>query len=398
MNMLKAIVHALRARSRLAHSSTRSPATHSHVTGGNPRTRRWAWLGALVLGGVLLHSGNAHATDPGTCAFATTPPFPEAGSRVSLQTPLSGSFTIGRDLPVGSIIYQRIIPTSGANSVFCSPAGLYSAVLSYTSTPYPLASYTSPTYGNVYQTSVPGIGAVITAGAAGTALPATLATYNFTAGGYATPLGTSGQTTLYLIKTGPVSPGTLTGSGLPVTHQTEGTNSLEALVSSFIGAINIVAGTCVTPNVTVNLGTHTLSELTGVGTSTGLVNVPIQLNNCPAFYGQSQVVINGGAALPVTANTLSFQVNPTTSVVNASQGVMALTSTGSGAATGMGIQMLNASNAPIQYGTATPSGLALSKVDGASYTINLQARYYQTAATTTAGQANGSATVTLIYN
>ena len=332
MNMLKAIVHALRARSRLAYSSTRSPATHSHVTGGNPRTRRWAWLGALVLGGVLLHSGNAHATDPGTCAFATAPPSPAAGSRVSLQTPLSGSFTIGRDLPVGSIIYQRIIPTSGANWVVCSPAGLYSAVLSYTSTPYPLASYTSPTYGNVYQTSVPGIGAVITGGSPATALPATLATINFTGGGDALTLGSSGQTTLYLIKTGPVSPGTLTGSGLPVTHQTEGTNSLEALVSSFTGAINIVAGTCVTPNVTVNLGTHTLSELKGVGTSTGLVNVPIQLNNCPAFYGQAQTVI-GGTALPVTANTLSFQVNPTTSVVNASQGVMALTSTGSGAAT-----------------------------------------------------------------
>lgn len=394
MNMLMAIVHALRAM-----SWTPSPAAHPHVTGDNiHRTRRWAWLGVLFLGGVLLLSGNAHA-DPGTCAWYA------GSSGFSQQTPLSGSLTVGRDLPVGSVIYQAtvspIYPGGNKYSVVCSATGTYNVVRSYVSTPYPLASYVSPSYGNVYQTSVPGIGVVIvgSSNAGSPTLPAVDSSFtqanliqDYTLG----QPGTIYQ--MFLIKTGPVSPGTLTGNSLPVTNETVGTNSLVGQVASFTGSINIVAATCVTPDVTVPLGTHTLSELTGVGSSTGLVNVPIQLNNCPAFYGQSQIVV-GGAVLPVTPNTISFQVNPTTSVVNASQGVMALTSAGSGTtATGMGIQMLNASGVPIQYGTVTPSGLALSQVDGASYTINLQARYYQTAATTTAGQANGSATVTLIYN
>ncbi len=392
MTTLMDIVHALRARSRLAHSSTPSPAAHPHVAGGNHRIRRWVWLGALVLGGVLLLSGNAHA-DPGTCTFSS------GSSGFSQQVPLSGSLTIGRDLPVGAIIYTTLITSqsSGADYVACTATGDYNLVRSYVSTPYPLSSYVSPTYGNVYQTSVPGIGVAVLTGN-GATLPATVQTVpqsagvNWSAGG-------ANVFQMVLIKTGPVSPGTVTGSGLPVTQMTTGTNSLQIQLASFTGSINIAAGTCVTTDVTVNLGTHKLSELTGVGSGTGLVNVPIQLNNCPAFYGQGQTVI-GGVTVPLgpTANTISFQVNPTTSVVNASQGVMALTSTGSGAATGVGIQMLNASGAPIQYGTATPSGLALSQVDGASYTINLQARYYQTAATTTAGQANGSATVTLIYN
>ncbi|GGA09183.1 hypothetical protein GCM10011408_33290 [Dyella caseinilytica] len=69
----------------------------------------------------------------------------------------------------------------------------------------------------------------------------------------------------------------------------------------------------------------------------------------------------------------------------------------SGGATGIGIQLANSSGTPVQFNTATPSGLTLNQTSSANYTISLQARYYQTGASITAGAANATATVTLSY-
>ncbi len=81
-----------------------------------------------------------------------------------------------------------------------------------------------------------------------------------------------------------------------------------------------------------------------------------------------------------------------TGVANATNGVMNLSS---GGASGIGIQLTDISSNPIQFNTATPSGLTLNQTSSATTTINLQARYYQTGTSVTAGAANATATVTL---
>ncbi|WP_241627649.1 fimbrial protein, partial [Rosenbergiella epipactidis] len=79
-------------------------------------------------------------------------------------------------------------------------------------------------------------------------------------------------------------------------------------------------------------------------------------------------------------------------VQNATQGVIKLNS-GSGSATGVGIQLLY-NNAPLQLSTPIDAGSTSS--DG-EYDIPLQARYYQIASNITPGTANGTATFTLTY-
>jgi type 1 fimbria pilin len=152
--------------------------------------------------------------------------------------------------------------------------------------------------------------------------------------------------------------------------------------------------------VTTTIGSA--KELTGIGSSTDKwIDVPISLNNCPAFFGafRGAITDNNGVAERSTPNQISYRVDPVTSVVNPAQGVMALQPDGvNPTAQGIGIQLVDAGDNPVSYGNMRASGLALNQVDGSSYTISLKARYYQTEATTAAGQANGAATVTLIYN
>jgi type 1 fimbria pilin len=143
-------------------------------------------------------------------------------------------------------------------------------------------------------------------------------------------------------------------------------------------------------------------ELTGISSTTSAwIDVPIALNNCPAFFGvfRSANTSDSGVAQTSRPNQISYRVDPVTSVVNPAQGVMALQPDGvNPTAQGIGIQLVDAGNNPVSYGTTRASGLALNQVNGSSYTIPLKARYYQTEATISAGQANGAATVTLIYN
>ncbi|CDF92583.1 Fimbrial adhesin [Pseudomonas sp. SHC52] len=75
-------------------------------------------------------------------------------------------------------------------------------------------------------------------------------------------------------------------------------------------------------------------------------------------------------------------------------GVLALNSASTTVATGLGLQLLYKNTAvalgtPIAVGTTTSSG---------AYNIDLTARYYQTGAKVTAGQANSTATFTMTYN
>lgn len=350
--------------------------------------RRVLLSGAMLLGLLYLQSSTANA---GTCAHN-----PDTPSTLLATTSIAGSITVGRDVPVGAEIYRATFNTNRLARVVCEP-GTYTRTRRFLSTPYPLSGYVHPTWGNrVYRTPIPGIGAVIWT--SGVPLPtsvtetATVTTILTVATGY----------DVSLIKIGDVGAGSIRGVDLPVFEYVQmGDNSIRMQYASFVGSLNIVSRTCVTPDVPVNLGTHQMSALAGTGTTTTRVNVPIRLNSCPGFFDAFRNNLTNDDGLSVrsrTANQIRFRVNPVTSVVNAQQGVMALQPDGvNQTATGIGIQMLDTSGAPLVYGSNRPSGLALTTTDNGNYTINLGARYYQTTNTPTSGQANGAATVTLIY-
>lgn len=306
----------------------------------------------------------------------------------------TGSITVGRDVPIGTEVYRSLAYTTQNTQLNCDPYSQFT--YAYATTPLPASSYVSPVYGNkpIYETGVPGIGVVAWADSQSKAFPAD---FNTTPGPGEYSNWSIHKFYFSLVKTANVvGTGTVSAANLPWVYYYVGSNKLIVEQGAALGRVNVIPGTCTTPDVTVNMGTHFTTELKGAGTTTAPVSFKIALNNCPAFFGTHWTNNVDGSVSDSNQvnNTISMQFDPTTSSVNPGQGVFALRS---GGATGIGIQLLNAAGSPMPLGSRQPSGLVLTQTNGASYTISLQARYYQTSATTTAGQANSSLTVTLTY-
>lgn len=127
-------------------------------------------------------------------------------------------------------------------------------------------------------------------------------------------------------------------------------------------------------NKTVTLPGINTVQLSGQGSTAGSTPFSLQLTNCPTNQG---VVITLGTANPQPGAT----------------GVIAPT-TGSGYASGVGVQVLKADGAtPVTFGTPFSTGTT----SASNYAINLYARYYQTGTTVSAGTVKGVATYTLNY-
>lgn len=349
-----------------------------------PATKAVRWIGGMLCLIISLWSMSTHAAV--TCSLqAGQPP-------VNVNVFLQGSITVGRDVPIGTEVYRASYHGPTVSNVSCpaaSPTNPYSSTRAYLSNPFPASSYVHPSWGRVYQTNVPGIGVVIWSGNLGP-LPAT---GTFTSN----VLIAARWFDISFIKIGNVSPGVITAGAVPSFQMRVGDNNLVVETGTATGSLNIVSRTCTTPDVNVDLGTHSLTELHGIGTTTNAVSVPIALTNCPAFWGRYVNVVNNipnPTTTSTTPNTLTATVTPSTSIADSTNAVMALQSPG---ATGIGIQLLQSNQTtPQQFNQQIAIG-GLNQTDGSTYRLQLYARYYQTAANTAAGQANGVATVTLSY-
>ncbi|HBN9636408.1 hypothetical protein APA73_15690 [Pseudomonas aeruginosa] len=136
-------------------------------------------------------------------------------------------------------------------------------------------------------------------------------------------------------------------------------------------------GTCVTPDVSVSLGSTPAGDFSGIGTTVARTPFTLSFQNCPPNLA-----------------SIAYSFTPTTSVVDAAQGVVALDATST--ATGVGIQLLTQAGAAVQFGTAYPLE-SYDSSQAASYSVDLQAGYYQTATTVSAGSANTAITFTMNY-
>jgi type 1 fimbria pilin len=337
----------------------------------------------VVLCAISFFPGNVWAS----CSFL-------AGNTTNLTASFTGSITVGRDVPIGTELYRSEAVANANTNVSCDALSVFN--YSYATTPLPTSGYVSSTFGNqpIYQTNIPGIGVVAWAGSQSQAFPAN---FNSVGSGLNYSWGVH-RFYFSLVKTASVvGAGAITASSLPTVQYRVGSNNLLVEYGSASGSLNVIAGTCVTPDVNVNMGTHFTTELNGTGNTTAQwVPVNIQLNSCPAFFGYWSATNTDGAVTTASigSNGIQYSVNPSNGVANASNGVMNLSS---GGATGIGIQLTDASGTPVKFNTATPSGLTLNQTSSANYSINLQARYYQTGTSITAGTANATATVTLTY-
>ncbi|HID3483748.1 TPA: fimbrial protein [Klebsiella aerogenes] len=275
-----------------------------------------------------------------------------------------GNVSVQRDAPVGSIIATATTGAyNGGNTIAgCDTSWTFRWELSKWST---LSSQ-----GNkVYSTNVSGVGLRMTAVVSGNVLPydATLKANN-----YATIPGDGIKAEL--IKTGDITGGTLdTG----VLARASVINQFYIANVTLNGTNTITSESCsVTTNpVNVPLGDHDKSEFNGPGTGTAwqTFNINLSCVQGARINVRIDATADSDAGVPGVIKLDSDPVN----------------------ASGVGVQLwYRYEDSPVQFGQeryyyTSPSG-------GNEY-VQLQARYYQTTQSITAGKANATATFTLSY-
>ncbi|HCM6451799.1 TPA: fimbrial protein [Klebsiella pneumoniae] len=314
--------------------------------------------GLLTSGCLLLVLWLAAFGVQASCGFA---------SGVSSEVPgyLSfGNVAVQRDVPVGSVIATATTGAynGGNNIAGCSEAWTYRWELSKWGTLSALGN-------NIYNTNLPGVGIRLTNTASGKMLPydqsASANTYIFIGGN-----GIKAE----LIKTGDITGGTL-DTGLLARASVA--NQFYFASATLNGTNTITSESCsVTTNpVNVPLGDHDKSEFSGPGSATAWQTFNINLS-----------CIQGAR--------INVRIDATADSDAGVPGVIKLDSDPANAS-GVGVQLwYRYEDSPVQFGQeryyyTSPSG-------GNEY-VQLQARYYQTTQSVTAGKANATATFTLTY-
>lgn len=372
---------------------------------------------ALSLG---LFTGVAHADD---CDFAT------GQGPVLYTVPLTTpNITVGADVPVDSIIHRQRVTTDGAITprLICHttnsalPFDIEQYVL-VTNTPGLVPGWGGKYAGMLYQTSVMGIGVAVinddgTTASVGQPLGITpLFKWSYPSTQFGTaPVTIRNNFSLVFVKTGPIAGGSINGAQLPtVILDVKGSRSVSGLPretyrESFSGSINVVAGTCKTPDVMVSMGSYSMDKyFNGSVKTTPWKPFNITLTDCPAFYGTytsqfySPVYSIGGTVTPGTRglNRFVMNISPTFGAIDALQGIIKLDGA-TDSARGIGIQLAtgNASApSPVPFNLNNPYQTAVDSGAPGTHTIPMQARYYQTESRVTPGSANSKAVFTIDY-
>ena len=154
-----------------------------------------------------------------------------------------------------------------------------------------------------------------------------------------------------------------------------GTYRISQYLAKFVTFL--AGGTCTTPDVNVDLGTVPNASFSGVGTTAALKTFELSLQNCPSGL-----------------DAIGYKFGATTSVVDASNGVVAADS--SATTRGIGVAFLDEFDSPLQFGHLYP----LSTYDtesGGSYTVPLKTGLYQTDSVIRGGTIKSAITFTLDY-
>jgi major type 1 subunit fimbrin (pilin) len=366
---------------------------------------RWRSLMIVMLLVFAFASQAAHATTSCT-------PIKVTGGDAGSTTVTLPSITAARDVPNGTVLGQWqkfntgnltfnciVDSSSSANMVF-QPVSLI------TPSGIKIAEPTNGTSVTVWNTNLAGVGIAVAVNASGGSCSTAyqdLASRNISGwtgtlcagSGLGLNFRYAGLVEVALVKTGTIAAGTVNNLGTifqatvatnvggvvkvgPPTaiSNTSGSTFLWQYLMGSAPAVSVQA--CTTADVTVNLGSHQQSEFTGIGSVTkSPVGFNIAVNACP-----------GGLT------KIQYQFIPLNAVLDATNGVLALSS--SSTATGIGVQLKDGSGAALKYNTQyTLSGY--NTTTGGSYTIPLTAAYYQTASSVTPGSANAVLTFTLTY-
>ncbi|HBR1081295.1 TPA: fimbrial protein [Klebsiella quasipneumoniae subsp. quasipneumoniae] len=277
-----------------------------------------------------------------------------------------GNVSVQRDAPVGSVIATATTGAyNGGNTIAgCTEAWTFRQELT--------KWLTLSTQGNgVYNTNVPGVGIRMTS-PSGKVLPYDLP---INANTYANINGNGIKAEL--IKTGDITGGTL-DTGMLARASVVNQFYIANVTLNGTNTVSSVACSVSTPHVDVPLGQHGKTEFTGVGSTTAWTSFDIGLD-CS------------------TGARINVRFEPAAGVVSGMTDVMNLDGGGrDGNASGIGVQLWFRPDggSAVKFGQET---YYWTSAYGGPETVQLQARYYQTARTITSGAANATATFTLTY-
>ncbi|KVQ34602.1 pilus assembly protein [Burkholderia cepacia] len=343
------------------------------------------WLFVLMLG---LGSRAAYARASCTSIAET------------ITVTMPASITVPRDAAVGTVL-TAWVSTAATNNYFnCQRSGSGATgagfePLSMTAAGMTVTNPNGRTY-TVWNTNVPGVGIAIGVrvylnscnwqnfidlGSRSPIFPSPWV--GQVCSGDGNSLANGGQAEMALVKIGPITGGTVNGGVLfeaaAVVRQGSASDyTMQPGRKSFsLTPIVIKQAACTTPNVTVSMGSHKQSAFTGVGSTTPAVAVNVGVNACPAGL-----------------NSIQYQFIPVNAVLDAANGVLALSSDSTAA--GIGLQLKDNNGKALAYNTQYAL-TGYNSSTGGSYTIPFTANYYQTSATVTPGTANAVLTFTLTY-
>ncbi|MGL5466821.1 MAG: hypothetical protein ACRDCT_01320, partial [Shewanella sp.] len=201
---------------------------------------------------------------------------------------LKNSITVGRDLPLGSIIYRQTYQ-SVVNNVRCDDAGTIQLLRSYGRLPKPKTNWASQPWPNaIYETGVPGIGVVMWFSGRSYPNISNVANTPPENGAIIWSLINNLAFDVDFVKIGPISPGVIRAADLPSSKLdlADASKTLNIINVELSGDITIVSQTCQTPDVNVVLGTHSIEPLVaGSSSETPRKNFSVVMQNCPVFYG-----------------------------------------------------------------------------------------------------------------
>lgn len=356
---------------------------------------------------------------------------------------LASDMTISamRNLPVGSVLFRQVVRvrqtvSSGAGQKVGFKQCTTTAGSETTTfrTRHELES-SLPTigtgaYGPIYATNIQGIGLVLNFYADQSsknytsfpAAPEKLMTVTSTSTGLSSATAGVGYEILF-VKTGDIPAGTW---AIPVslriieTAVLSDSNVVGGVTKDYgarvilSGVVNLVAGTCETPDVSVPMGSYKISENP---VNTKWVNFSVNLLNCPPMSGRyikndslggskatnywSPDSISSGS--PDMANTVSISFNPVSGYDTLSSGGhCARLTPGESTAGGACLEIQDMAGTNVLTNSfsniETDSGLTLLN-SSASYQIPFKARYGLLAGSTTmsAGKADSAVEFTINY-
>ncbi|MFG0685066.1 fimbrial protein [Pseudomonas sp. WSY_20] len=351
------------------------------------------FIGIAAAATIMAMSNQAHALG---CEWPTV-----TGPMQFTHT-LTGVKWVAREAPVGSKIYSTT--TTGVVGPGFGLACDNNGTLTLTAnmgTPLPIAPGTFPPVdgkdvtGKVLQTSIPGVGLYLELGGFlnGSATNAFLADDG---GVGAIPyVGVNQQNMqpssmlmrnltikyMALIKTGPIPAGVSPFNQEVVRGVVSDVG--DAVRLTLVGQVQQAQCTVKADAVSANpvqLGTHDIADFTGPGSTTAPVDFFIALSDCEDDPAGS--VARAFMRLDGVDGSVS---------IDRSIGLFSLTTDST--ASGLGIQVLRSDNTPVQL----EEFVDMVALAPGTVRLDLRARYYQTEATVTPGEAKGALSFTIEY-